>query len=644
MKLGWLFSPRLLIVTVLILALCLIVACGSGAEPGQPTTSDSAAPAETKEKVVEPIAEGWKPPTLVGGAPTTAPQQSEGTTAPAKAGAATSAPAAAEATKAPGAAAPTTAPAVTAVPETSIRTGGTILAHAYANPRQAMVHRSGSPLTRVTGAVFNNLIEFNPETDDPVDLRCELCTSWDIAEDGMTYTFNLVENAKWHDGVPLTADDIVFSFRAMKDPDSVPVLVGRNTSSAVLAWADLTESWRVIDPYTVEIVTKFPAPDFLPLIAVDTNSIIAKHTVLDQGIAQTSSEWQNFNGSGPFRMVDFTTDVGYKHEKNEEYWREGYPRVDGIQHIIILDAGTISAAYLTEKVYIQNGPSNNLKVNQIVQLEKDGGDVLRVQWKGPSSLYGMLINASVKPFDDPRVRKALYLAMHRQAYVDTFFDGRAWMGTPMPPGTWFGKTPEEVAQLPGFRELNGEKHPDDIEEARRLLTEAGLYPGGFDAVIMARIAVFYGEMAVLAQEQYKRFLNIDFDIRPVEAAAGFDAYDRGDYQVAMQGLGLSILSPTSALAWYSAGYGIPRNTRFDPHPNSRVQELIELQGQELDTDKRRAMVQEVDDILLQGDNTVVGAFWFNRGWVSNLRIQNFHPTASGQIQFGWEHLWCDPAC
>ena len=149
MKLGWLFSPRLLIVTVLILALCLIVACGSGAEPGQPTTSDSAAPAETKEKVVEPIAEGWKPPTLVGGAPTTAPQQSGGTTAPAKAGAATSAPAAAEATKAP--AAPTTAPAVTAVPETTIKTGGTILAHAYANPRQAMVHRSGSPLTRVTG-------------------------------------------------------------------------------------------------------------------------------------------------------------------------------------------------------------------------------------------------------------------------------------------------------------------------------------------------------------------------------------------------------------------------------------------------------------------------------------------------------------
>ena len=59
----------------------------------------------------------------------------------------------------------------------------------------------------------------------------------------MTYTFNLVENANWHDGVPLTADDIVFSFRAMKDPDSVPVLVGRNTSSSVQAWVDLTESW-----------------------------------------------------------------------------------------------------------------------------------------------------------------------------------------------------------------------------------------------------------------------------------------------------------------------------------------------------------------------------------------------------------------
>ena len=635
MKCRQIWSPNLALLTFIAFASAMIIACGSGSAPSQP-----ASVSETQAEVTkgaEPIAEGWQPPTLVGQAPTTMAEVAVANQAPgSQAGAVT--------TTAPAQAAPTSAPAATTDPEIAIKTGGTILAHAYANPRQAMVHRSGSPLTRVTGAVFNNLIEFNPETDDPVDLRCELCTSWELGADGMTYTFKIVENANWHDGVPLTADDIAFSFRAMKDPDSVPALVGRNTSSAVLSWTDLTESWRVIDPYTVEVVTQFPAPDFLPLIAVDTNSIIAKHTVLDQGIAQTSSDWQNFNGSGPFRIVEFTTDVGYRHEKNDDYWREGYPRVDGIQHIIILDAGTIAAAYLTEKVYIQNGPSNNLKVNQIVQLEKDGKDVLRVEWKGPSSLYAMLINASVKPFDDPRVRKALYLAMHRQAYVDTFFDGRAWMGTPMPPGTWFGKTPEEVEQLPGFRELNGEKHPDDIAEARRLLTEAGLYPGGFEATIMARIAVFYGEMAVLAQEQYKRFLNIDFNIRPVEAAAGFDAYDRGDYQVAMQGLGLSILSPTSALDFYAAGYGIPRNTRFDPNPNPRVQELIELQRKELDTDKRRAMVQEVDDVLLQGDNTVVGAFWFNRGWVSNLRIQNFHPTASGQIQFGWEHLWCDPAC
>ena len=86
---------------------------------------------------------------------------------------------------------------------------------------------------------------------------------------------------------------------------------------------------------------------------------------------------------------------------------------------------------------------------------------------------------------------------------------------PLPPGQWYSMSREEAAQAPGFRELNGEKHPEDLAEARRLMKEAGL-ENGFDTVITARIAIQYPEVAELVSEQLERFINIRSTVRTLE--------------------------------------------------------------------------------------------------------------------------------
>ena len=106
------------------------------------------------------------------------------------------------------------------------------------------------------------------------------------------------------------------------------------------------------------------------------------------------------------------------------------------------------------------------------------GDKLRlITTTVPDNPRGVMMNTKKKPFDDPRVRKAMNLILHRQPVIQTITAGRGFMGTPIPCGSAGASPARRLLQMPGMRELNGEKHPDDIAEAQRLMLEAGAGPG-----------------------------------------------------------------------------------------------------------------------------------------------------------------------
>lgn len=189
-----LWKLRTAVFALLVVALALVVACGSAAPAAQQQQQQTgAAPAEQPRApdlpAVLPTA-AVQPAQAAVGAPTVAPQ-------------------------------PTAMPAIA---DPGIR-GGHINMVQYADVRQRLAHQS-SVLNMNLAPLFNNLIEYNPETPEPGDLRCDLCTSWDLSDDGITYTYNINPDAKWWDGVPVTADDIVFSFESMVSPDQFPAYRG----------------------------------------------------------------------------------------------------------------------------------------------------------------------------------------------------------------------------------------------------------------------------------------------------------------------------------------------------------------------------------------------------------------------------------
>ncbi len=524
-----------------------------------------------------------------------------------------------------------------ATPTPTPKLGGTINMHAFSFPPPNWhPHVTNTVQVMSYSGIYNQLIEYNPETEDPFDLRGDLATSWELSEDGKFYTFHLNPKARWHDGKPVTAEDVVYSMDSMVDADAKPPRVV--TLPALDPYYQKGTA-RAVDAHTVEIPLKVPfSPDFLPTLASDFCKIIAKHW----GESGTDlQKWENAIGSGPFKPGKFVKDVSIELVKNKDYWKPELPRIDSMVHYTIKDKGTAIAAYKTGRVMMTNWPVTNLSNKEAIQLETEAKDTLRVDYIKNAAFSFFFMNTSAAPFDNPKVRQAVNLALDRQALFSIFgVPGFDTLAPPLGTGSWFGRTAEEIAQLPGWRQLNGAKHPDDIAKAKALLAEAG-HPDGFKAEMMVRQVVEFPDHAVVYKEQLKK-IGIDITIKLEESATGFTRYLKGDWVCAPQGSAHFVIEPDAVLGrvWMPEGTWA---TYARYAPPQWWQEAYTRQAGEPDRDKRKAILRKMEDYLIfedPGSSAVM--YWSARSWVMNKGIKGIH--AAGSLWGGFKHetIWYDP--
>ena len=542
---------------------------------------------------------------------------------------------------------PTATPAPPGIANPEAKYGGIIPMSRNTQPVPGVIWQTGFSVAEY-GPVYNQLIEFNPETSFPGALRGDLAKTWELAEDGITYTFHLNEKARWWDGEPVTAEDVVFSFTAMVDPQSFEIMKDLNAKRKGVPF--FYESSRVINDTTVEIKTKSPSAGFINAVAHDTTKIIPKHVVIDQGKLQDFKNLDNVMGSGPFKVAKWNQDVSVEYEANRDYFKDGLPYTNGETHFYLKDKGTTIAAFQTGGVLMQTDNFNGLSNAEADQLDKDMGDRLTVYWTGPAISWHFMLNTTAPPFDDARVRRAMTLALHRQPLLDIFGAGRNVLGLPLPIGSWFGRTPEEAAQVPGFRELDGKKHPDDIAAAKSLLAEAGV-PDGVEVTISMFNAGDRPDVGAVLAEQLKEFLNMEVTIQPVEFAAGIAQASAGDFQAWIL---LAIADPldpdgnfelhlgTTGGRWMAGGNKFPD---AEPWVVKGVPELIAKQTSEVtDQEKRLAILREIEELILTTDNALLGLFQQMVSYPVEHRIKNyFAPTVIETFQ-KHETIWCDPKC
>ena len=517
--------------------------------------------------------------------------------------------------------------------------GGVARMSAYADTKDWDPKGSSSLSSiQAVSQLYNQLVQM--DTTDTSQIVCDLCDSWEISNGGETFTFTIPDGIKWIDGDDLTAVDIHNSMLRYGDLD------GPSGRSGL--WRNYTLEAKdggvnLIDDNTIEFNLQFASGAFMRFLAVDyVKTLPKKH--LDAGLDLNLGETiiDNNIGSGPFVLDEYQRGNFYKVSKNENYFKDGRPFFDGIDHFIITDTGTLLAQFKAGQLDMSNGGFTNLAPTQAFELEADTGGDYRPEAVSPSADWGLMMNIKKAPFDDARVREAIQLAIDYQQWNDLVFDNTSGVGCPL---MGMAHTFEECLTWPGLRPKDGPGGADDVARAKALMAEAG-YPDGFKTRYDVRQVGTYPDQCAVVKENLKSVLGIDGDITTYPSAAGYAffgtsraAESEGDWELACQGEGQVVLDVDGIMGGVYLK-GATRN--YTDWENDKVNAWFDAQKQEPDTDKRRAINKEMESFLFtQQDNHWVTLGWGILQWIIGPDIRGFNAPETVQTHFKHEDLWLD---
>lgn len=321
-----------------------------------------------------------------------------------------------------------------------------------------------------------------------------LAESWDVSEDGRTYTFHLRQGVKFHDGTDFTSEDVLFTFEFLTG--------AREGSIYVSQYAPQIESIEAPDPYTFVVRLHEPWEDFESLLVHHwATKILSKDAVEAAGSAYGSKE-SGPVGTGPFKFESWDAAGTITLVRNEDYWREGLPYLDGITYHRIPDG----------PVRILNVRSGDVDVafqpplDQLDEVTAGAGDLEAVCAPG-NPLVVIHFNTRTEPFSDVRVRQAVAYGLDRQALVDAVYGEYADVAVDMFPAWHWHHDPD----YEGFSY--------DPERAKSLLAEAGYGPENplrveFNPLNEAE----YRDLGIFIQAQLAD-IGIEVTLNPMESAA-----------------------------------------------------------------------------------------------------------------------------
>lgn len=433
------------------------------------------------------------------------------------------------------------------------------------------------------GPAYDGLVQFDPL--DPSKIVPDLAESWEVSPDGMAYTFHLFKGVKWHDGQLFTAADVKTSLDRIRQPPKGTAITWRT-------YLERVKEIQVVDDHTVRLMMDKRDTSLIPRLGVGFMAILARHALDQYGDMK-----KVVMGTGPYKFAEYVAGTSIRLVRNPDYFVKGRPYLDGITTYIIPDAGARFAAIRTGGIdFIPSYPS--LSVSEREVLAKDKSPIV-AQTRPGLGLRSTMFNFKRRPWDDARVRRAVSLAVDRQAVVKVAEQGDAVLGAALPPTNW-GIPLEKLMQLPGYR------YPKeaDIAEAKRLLNEAG-YPDGFETTLMTRAEPLYERNAVAMQGELGK-LRIKAKVQPLERGASEKAQESGNFDVYSGSSSLRLDDPSDLGLFYVTGGG--KNYGFYSNPN--IDTLFDQLASTIDVSKQKAIALEMQNILLE-DNPLIIHGWAN---------------------------------
>lgn len=403
-------------------------------------------------------------------------------------------------------------------------------------------------------------------------LEPRLATSWEPNADGSVWTFHLRKGVKFHDGTDFDAEDVVYTYKRMLDPDSV--------SPAADVMPFLTpDSVEAVDSHTVRFTAGQPVVE-LPF------RISNKFTLIVSSGDSTEEITAKANGTGPFMLDEFSpAAVRATLTRNPDYWRAGLPKSDCIEISAIGESVARAAAVMSGEADVLLA----VDASTVLSLDEDAEvEVLQTQ-AGPLMMMWMM--GDVPPFDDVNVRKAMKLVIDRQKLVDVALLGFGSVGNdnPVPPSS-----PEAYRT---------DAIPQDIEMAKALLAESG-HGDGIEVDLFLGATALYPGLDIMAQayQDMAAEAGITVNLVPAPVDSYWDEiwmkkpFTQLYFSLRPAATGMTIAytsdAPYNGIHWF--------NDTFD--------KLVADAGMTLDEDKRRGLYQDAQRMLAEESGLILPAF------------------------------------
>jgi peptide/nickel transport system substrate-binding protein len=434
------------------------------------------------------------------------------------------------------------------------RPGGALRFATPADPDGLDPHRSPADSTfNIAMNVFDTLVAANSKGE----LLPGLAARWSVSANGLVYTFALRPGVTFHSGRPFTSADVAYSLKRMAEK-------GKSPHAADYAVIDATDT---PDPLTVRITLKRPSARFLSDLAYGWAAVVP------DGAGDELR--QHPVGTGPFRFVEWVPDSHIKLARNPKYFLSGRPYLDEVVFRVVADETVRLTALRTGEIDV----AAPIPPQSVAELRAAGG--IKVETFPRNTLSEVAINQEQKPFNDLRVRQALFHATDRQAVLEgaVFGFGRL-LGSFMPP---------VISEY--YVDLNT-RYPYDPARARALLAQAG-FPNGFDTVIYLpqpyAESVKSGEIVA---SQYKK-VGINAKLVTLEWGAWLDkVYKKHDYGLTVIGH-VGRLDPVTLLERFKSKY----NANYFGYANPDYDRLVEQADVSHDRKQRREMVARLQRYL-----------------------------------------------
>jgi len=472
--------------------------------------------------------------------------------------------------------------ALAAAPAAAQKRGGVLTIEHFDSPASMSILEEATRAAEEPAmTLFNNLVLYRQDVaQNSMDsIVPDLATSWNWGEDGKELTFPLHQGVKWHDGKPFTAADVKCTWDLLMGLGADKLRVNPRKT-----WYENIEAVTTNGDYEVTFHLKRAQPYLLALLASGWAPIYPCHV-------PAREMRQHPIGTGPFKFVEFKPNEYVKVTRNPDYWKKDRPYLDGIEFTIMREIAPRNLAFFAGKFDV--GSPYGVSPPTLKDFQEQAPQAV-CQTTSVNVPRTMLINIGKPPFDNPELRRAMTLAIDRDAFSTIINGGVRHVGAqmlPPPSGVW-GMPEEMLKTLPGY----GPDFAKNLAEARDIMKKLGYGPDNrLVTKLSTRDIPSWRQPAVLLNSQLKD-IYIDADLDIVDTTQWYPKVMRRDYTIGAVPMETGVDDPDQM--FYENFYtGAPRN--YTGFSDPEFDRLVDRQSTETNPDKRKQIVWQLERRLAE---------------------------------------------